>query len=133
MKTIFFICLFLLTTLLFSQHESSIEGTVTDEAMNSEPLLFATIQLKGSNISYQTNFHGNFEISDIKPGSYTLLISYAGYETEEVIVAVAENTITKIDTPLAPIQISFDDVKGMGTVLKEVASLTTSVEKSPKK
>jgi hypothetical protein len=119
MKHIFLVCTFLFTTMLFSQHQGSIKGTVTDQAMNNEPLLFANIQLKGSEFSYQTNFHGNFEISDIEAGEYTLVISYAGYDTAELVIIVAENKVSKIETDLEPMQISFDDVLGMDPDSKE--------------
>lgn len=119
MKNILFACIFLFTSLLFSQNQGGINGTITDQAMNSEPLLLANVQLKGSDTSYQTNFHGNFEISDISAGKYTLVISYAGYVTEELAVVVAENTIVQIEKDLAPIQISFDNVERMDTASKE--------------
>ncbi len=47
-------------------------------------MLFAHVQIKNTPISVQTNFHGNFEITGIDPGNYTLLVSYLGYETIEI-------------------------------------------------
>jgi len=115
MKNVFLIATFLFSAMVFSQNQSGIKGNVTDLAMNNEPMLFANIQLKGSEKSYQTNFHGNFEISDAQPGSHTLVISYAGYETQELTVVIEENKISKIATGIKPMQISFDDVVGMDT------------------
>lgn len=122
MKNILFACTFLFSAMLLSQNQGGIKGTVTDKAMNSEPLLFANVQLKGSGTGYQTNFHGNFEISDIEAGKYTLMISYAGYDTEELNIVVEENKVSKIETDLSPIQISFDNVMGMDTASKEETS-----------
>ena len=133
MKHILFTCTFLFSAMLFSQHQGSIKGTVTDHAMNSEALLFATVQLKGSETSYQTNFHGNFEISDIEAGEYTLVISFVGYDTEELAVVVVQNKISKIKADLSPIQISFDDVMGMDTASKEETIISSDTEESPKK
>ena len=133
MKTIFSLSAFLFTAILFSQNSSAIKGSVTDKAMNNEPMLFANIELKDSDINYQTNFHGNFEILDISPGSHTLIISYAGYQTEELTVVVQKNSIFQIETALAPKQINFDDVFGMDAVSKQEAVFPTDMEKSSKK
>jgi len=132
MKNILFVLTILFSTLLFSQNQGGIKGTVTDNAMNNEPMLFANVQLKGFDTSYQTNFHGNFEISDVEAGEYTLIISYAGYETEELNILVSENKTSQIETDLSPIQISFDDVVGMDTALEEEV-LSTNEEKTPRK
>ena len=45
MKTIFSLSAFLFTAILFSQNSSAIKGSVTDKAMNNEPMLFANIEL----------------------------------------------------------------------------------------
>ncbi len=119
MKRVFFVLAFLFSAALFSQHQSGIKGTVTDQAMGNEPLLFANVQLKGTDTSYQTNFRGNFEISAITPGTHTLVVSYAGYETQEIQVVVKDAKTTLVHTDLAPMQISFDNVVGMDAALKE--------------
>ncbi len=104
---------------LFSQETGSIRGTVTDKAMNNEPMLFANVQVKGLETNFQTNFHGNFEITNVAPGKHTLIISYAGYSTKEVLVNVAENEISELQTTLARMQVSFDDVAGLDTALED--------------
>jgi hypothetical protein len=120
----------MMTALMFSQQSGAITGTVTDQAMFSEPLLFANVQLKGSDIDYQTNFHGNFEILEVKPGTYTVVISYAGYQTEEISVIVASNTVSQLETSLAPMQINFDDVEGMDSASEEETTTPSMTDKS---
>jgi len=120
MKNILLFCSLFFSVLSYAQTTGDIKGVVTDEAMNSEPMLLANIRLKGLETEYQTNFHGNFNISNIEAGEYTLVISYAGYETKELNVVVAENKTSQIATNLNPLQISFDDVIGMeDTALEE--------------
>ncbi len=133
MKNILFASALLFTSLLFSQSQGVIKGSVTDAAMNDEPMLFANIEVKGSETSYQTNFHGNFEIADLAPGSHTLVISYAGYQTEEVAVVVEKNSVSQIETVLAPMEINFDDVSGMDTASKQETAFPSETEKSPRK
>lgn len=132
MKNILFIGAFLFTTSLFSQNQGGIKGSISDKAMNNEPLLMANVQIKGDDTVIQTNFHGNYEISNLEPGTYTLVVSYLGYEHEEVAVVIEENRIAKIDTQLSPIQISFGDVVGMDSALKEDKEQTSNTEKSPR-
>lgn len=129
MKNILFIGALLFSTLLFSQSQSVIKGSVRDNAMNNEPMLLANIELKGSDTSYQSNFHGNFEISDIDPGTHIVVISYAGYETEEIIVVVEENKMSQIETVLYPMQVSFEDVEGMDTASKQEKAFPFNTEK----
>lgn len=119
MKNIFAFCFFIFTAVAFSQNQGAIRGTIADKAMNNEPMLFANVQLKGIDTSYQTNFHGNFEISQLTPGIHTLVVSYAGYETQEIEVVVKSNEITEVYYEVSPMQINFDDVEGMDAVLKE--------------
>ncbi len=109
----------LFSSVLSSQNKGGIKGTITDQSMNDEPMLFANVQLKDSETSYQTNFHGNFEISDIQPGAYTLLVSYAGYQTKEIQVSIRENEISKVEAGMQLMELNFDLVEGIDTVSKE--------------
>lgn len=119
MKNVLVCCFFLFTAAAFSQGLGSIKGTIMDQAMNNEPLLFAHIQLNGIATNYLTNFHGNFEITEITPGTHILVVSYAGYETQEIEVVVKENEITQVFSEIALLQVDFDTVVGMDTSLKE--------------
>ncbi|MUH37251.1 carboxypeptidase-like regulatory domain-containing protein [Zobellia amurskyensis] len=94
MKTTLFFFAFICTLNLFAQEEGAIRGTIYDMEMNNEPLLFADVQIKGTKFKTQTNFRGNFEISNVEPGSYILKVSFLGYEAYEVPVEVlASNTL----------------------------------------
>ena len=120
--------------MLFSQNQGGIKGTITDKAMNNEPLLMANIQLKGSQVISQTNFHGNFEISDLYVGNYVLVISYLGYETIEIPVTIEKNEIAHITADLSPLQINFGDIAGdVATASTDAIEFNSNTEKSPRK
>lgn len=108
MKKLVLLCSLLFTATLFAQNQGSIIGNIVDKEMNNEPLLFASVSIKDTSRSVQTNFHGNFEIPDIDPGNYTLAISYLGYETLEVSVEVNKNEVTEIQKGLAAKSIGLD-------------------------
>lgn len=61
---------------------ANISGTVTDTLGN--PLVGASVSIKGRNITTQTDSKGNFNLPNIPQGNYTLVISYVGFEKSEI-------------------------------------------------
>ncbi len=85
----------------YSQEKGGIMGRITDAELTDEPLLFAQVSLSDVNKTVQTNFHGNFELSNILPGNYILTVTYLGYETLRMPVTVIENEQTYIKQSLS--------------------------------
>ncbi|VBB43783.1 TonB-linked outer membrane protein, SusC/RagA family [uncultured Paludibacter sp.] len=115
----FSLLIFLSFTTIFAQ-ELKIQGIVTDKK-TGETLIGANVLQKGTTNGTLTSFDGNFTIS-VPPGS-TLLISYVGYEPQEVLI--------KSDAPLS-IALSTNEkileevvVVGYGT--KKAGAVTGSV------
>ena len=96
-STLFFLMLTISVT-LFSQ-TITIKGRVTDKQTN-EALARATIAVKGTSISTISDNLGNFRLSDLKPGSIILVISYIGYETVENPVSVNDSN-ERVDVALS--------------------------------
>ena len=71
-----------------------VKGIVIDE--NNMPLPGATVMVKGTNISTETDFDGVYVIP-VKEGE-RLVISYVGYATQEFTI----NTLNKINVALEP-------------------------------
>jgi hypothetical protein len=130
MKELALVFSLLFTGLLFSQHEGSVAGTILDKEMNNEPMLFANVQLKNTSKSIQTNFHGNFEIRDIKAGDYILVVTYLGYETLEIPISIEEDKTTKVIDELVAKKISLDEIAGLHKNSEETAYSTTISEQS---
>ena len=63
--------------------ENTIKGQVLDE--NGEPLIGATVTVKGTNVVTVTDLDGNFEIA--APAGSTLQFSYLGFKTKELRAA----------------------------------------------
>src|SRR5690625_4970019 len=91
----------------------SVSGTVMDEA--GEPLIGVNIQVKGSNKGTSTDFDGNFTLEDIDENA-VLVISYIGYQTQEISVAGRSNLqiVMKSDSQMLDEVV----VVGYGTVKK---------------
>ncbi|MCD8433791.1 TonB-dependent receptor [Tenacibaculum dicentrarchi] len=67
---------------------NSISGHVLNN--NNEPLIGVNILLKEKNIGAETGFDGSFEIKTSK-GKFTLIVSYIGFKTREILVNAPVN------------------------------------------
>lgn len=61
---------------------------------NEKPAEFVNVGLKNYPLGSTTNEAGEYEILNILPGKYTLLVSYVGYESNEQEVEVFPNNTT---------------------------------------
>ncbi|UJH90665.1 TonB-dependent receptor [Antarcticibacterium sp. 1MA-6-2] len=86
-RKLFFLCLFTLaTTIGFSQSNGNLTGTII--TTTGEPLADVNINIKGTTIGTETTRDGRFNLYGIPEGAYQLTVSYVGYQTKEVAVAV---------------------------------------------
>jgi len=115
MKNIILFGALLFTSLLFSQESGIVAGTIMDKEVFNEPLIFADVRLKNTPKKVQTNFRGNFEITDVPPGSYTLEIRYLGYEKVEIPVIVEQEEVTRITQVLSAKKLSMEDMSTLVT------------------
>ncbi|MEM1258998.1 MAG: carboxypeptidase-like regulatory domain-containing protein [Bacteroidota bacterium] len=90
----------ILSQFAVGQSTGSIYGRITDSNADGEPLIFASVGLKDTPFTEQTNFHGNFEMTGIPLGSHILRVSYLGYEPKEVAINVAPGKLTLVETSL---------------------------------
>ena len=87
------------------QQQKTVHGTVTDAA---GPVIGATVMEKGTSNGTVTDFDGNFSLS-VKPGA-TLVISYVGYTTQEVVVG----NNTKFNVTLSEDNTALEEVVVVG-------------------
>lgn len=77
-----------------------LKGKVFDEN-SGEELISATVQLSGTKLGAKTDISGQYQISNIKPGTYSLIVKYAMYQKKTVEgVVVKEGEITTINIGL---------------------------------
>lgn len=91
-----------------SQEPGGLSGTVIDAEMHGEPLLMAHVALGETEASTLTNFHGNFEFTNLQPGEYTLHISFLGYEDLEMPITVKSGERLEIVQALAAKTLALD-------------------------
>lgn len=89
----------------------SIIGKLTDKELNNEPLAFANVLIKGTTQGTTSDFDGLYEIANVEPGTYTLVISFLGYETLEIPNVVVEtDKVTQVNTGLGASSVGLDEV-----------------------
>ena len=98
--------------------QTTVTGQVVDE--NSEPLIGASVQLKGTSTGMPTDINGNFSVG-AKSGQ-TLVVSYIGYETREVKVPASGS----MKIVLKASESSLDGVVVVGVLMKK-SDLTGAV------
>jgi len=104
--------------------QRAVSGTITDDA--GEPLIGASILVKGTTSGTATDIDGNYTL-DLPAGADILIVSYTGFETQEVQVGAR----TRVDIVLASSAEFLNEVvvTGYSTELKrEVTSAITSVK-----
>jgi len=87
----FIIVLFIV---FFSQHlfgaDGRIQGFITDATTN-DVLQGANVIFEGTSIGTATDLDGAYLITDIPPGSYTVSVSYIGYQSMSFTIEVEED------------------------------------------
>lgn len=84
----------------FAQSSVRINGKVTDK-QTGEPLIGATVTVKGSGAAAITDNNGSFSLSNLKAGKTTLLISYVGYEEFTQSVTLENGESKTMDASLS--------------------------------
>ncbi|WP_146898201.1 TonB-dependent receptor [Adhaeribacter aerolatus] len=98
-KLLLLLCSFFLLQHTYSQINSAkIVGTVTDSV--GSPITYATIILKNSNKGTTTDSKGNYTVSNLPAGSFTVLISAVGYHTQSQVVELADKEIKELSVSL---------------------------------
>lgn len=79
-------------------YNGQIKGTVT--TIDGRPASWVTVQIKGSAISTITDENGTFYFKNLKPGNYTLIVTYPGSEPSEKTIIVTEDKIANTEFTL---------------------------------
>lgn len=82
-------------TTLSAQSKATLTGTIKDQ-QSGDALIGATVFLKETNQGAITDFDGNYRVNAIEPGTYTIAVSYLGYQSqEETLTITAGESATK--------------------------------------
>ena len=102
------------------QQNNVVRGQVKDKM--GEPIIGATVKVKGSNLGVVTDIDGNFEMRNAPSGG-VLVITYVGYKPQEVAFKAGQSVNVTIEEDVETLQEVV--VVGYGTMRKK--DLTGSV------
>lgn len=105
---------FLLCSVMLFAQDASIQGKVTDQETN-EPIIFGSVALYKNGVlitGTETDFDGNYSISPIDPGTYSVEVSYLGYQTQKIEGFVASaGKANKLDVQISDDAVNLDVVE----------------------
>ena len=93
-RSIFFVFSFLAAFTGFGQGNGSIEGTI--QTSDGNPAEYVNIQVESSSRGAVADRNGHFEIRNLKPGTYNLVASFVGLESQKQSVSVKAGETTNI-------------------------------------
>lgn len=129
MKKIIISGLLLIQVLMLSAQTGSIKGAVSD-AKTKETLIGTTVVIKGTTQGTITDFDGNYIITKVQPGSYTLLISFISYDPQEFQIEVKANVETVINVALEPATLHIGEVQVVAKAKHESEAMLLLDQKS---
>ena len=113
----------LLFSFVFSQ-TGSVSGTVRglgpDSPADGEPLISASVYLKGTMIGSISDASGYFSISRIPIGKYTLVANYFGFKTQtkEIYISISDAGDQGVSSGLQKLGISEEGDESGSSVIK---------------
>nr|WP_321229034.1 TonB-dependent receptor [uncultured Psychroserpens sp.] len=108
--------LFFISVGFINAQKGTVAGNVIDGEF-VEPMAFSNILVKGTTTGTTSDFDGKFEL-ELDPGTYTLVFSFVGYNTQEIVdVVIKAGEVTELDVTL--------QTNSLDTII-----LTTSVKKN---
>ena len=84
----YIIAIYITSSLLYSQ-SASISGTVKDN-LNGDKLIGANVFIKGTSLGAATTNNGQYQINNVGLGTYTVKVSYIGYQSKEIEITLSE-------------------------------------------
>ena len=113
---------------MFAQDGATITGNVLDLEANNTPLEMARVSIKETGDKTISDQEGNFTLKGLNPGTYTLSLSFVGYETKTIEVNVVANRTTQVKESLGANTLSLDDLMltFASSDKNETATITTA-------
>ena len=148
------VLLSILVTSAFAQ--GKLKGTITD-ANTKETLIGATVVIVGTYNGSSTDIDGNYQISDIKAGDYSVKVSFIGYadkvfngikitdgnttklnasislrsQTIDEVVIVGKKNLVDLESASSEVTVSQEAIKEMNVRdVKEVVAMQAGVSKT---
>ena len=124
MKLFYTVVLLVFVATGFAQNTGGITGNLLDLESNKAPLNMAKVTLKGLNTETVSDAQGYFKFDNLKPGTYTLVSRFVGYDPKQIIVEVKPETTNTVTLEMAASTISLDDLVSLASARQNTASVS---------
>ncbi|HTS45186.1 MAG TPA: carboxypeptidase-like regulatory domain-containing protein, partial [Puia sp.] len=127
MKQLILFILLTITVLLRSEAQSN-KGILRGSIQNTKKELLegVSVQLKSTGQGAVTNDDGFYEIKNITPGNYTLVISGIGYKISKENVVIKSGEVTILDLQLNETTLQLEPVTVKGTRKDKYVIITST-------
>ncbi len=119
MRRILITIIVLAAALQTHAQNGSIKGKVIDKK-TKEAIIGATVSIVGTYLAVPTDFNGNYTLTNVKPGDYTLKVVYLGYKEliyNGVKVTAAGTTTLNLQLSEVSTEIGVVEVLGQKTII----------------
>ncbi|MDQ3142389.1 MAG: TonB-dependent receptor [Bacteroidota bacterium] len=113
MRYVIALCVTFLCLSQLSAQNGDIRGNVYDRA-SGEPVSFATVFLKGTDIGTVTNSSGFFNMAGVPKGDYTIVVSFIGFDSLITQVSLRANQIINKQMFISESSFKLDEVSISG-------------------
>ncbi|WP_181304680.1 TonB-dependent receptor [Rufibacter sp. XAAS-G3-1] len=97
---------------------------------NNEPLIGATVQIKGTSNAAATDLDGKFNLTNLAPGTYEVIASYLSYEPKTVTgVVVKSNEVTVLNISLGAAATNLQEVVVEGRAIRNSENTLRNMQK----
>tara|TARA_B100001250_G_scaffold25098_1_gene20827 strand:- start:2020 stop:4284 length:2265 start_codon:yes stop_codon:yes gene_type:complete len=104
----------LISFTLYGQDQRSSTGNIRGfvyEKESGEPVMFCNVFLEGTTIGAATDINGMYNISKVKSGKYTLVVTYIGYDTTKVDILLKAGGIINQNINITESSVKLNEVK----------------------
>ncbi|MBD3616391.1 MAG: TonB-dependent receptor [Gracilimonas sp.] len=123
-KLLFTVFALLLSASAYAQ-SGTLTGQITD-AETGDPLIGATVYIESINRGTQSDLDGNYTISGIDAGTYTVSFRYVGYVTVNEVVQIGSGTVTR-NVELSVDVVGLDEFVVSGYAVQQKREVTGSI------
>ncbi len=115
---------FLMISVIAFAQTGGIKGKVVDETGSTLP--GSSVSIDGTTVGSTTDVNGNYTITGLKPGNYTLTATFLGYVSSKKTVTVGNSVVT-VGFSLQPQNTNLNEVVVVGYGTQRKKDLTGSV------
>ena len=120
------LALFIIVPFTAFAQQTGVQGTIYD-ADDGEELPGATVRIDALEVGTTSDAEGNYELTGLEPGSYSVIFSFVGYREQERSVDITDGEMTTLNVELVPDALGLDELVVTGYGIRERREVTGAI------